>query len=151
MSRAGGCLTPYTIALVLCRSNHEEYDKMNIFKLNTGRCGSTTIIEACKHIKNYSCGHESRSRKLRQERFNYPKDHIEADNRLSWLLGRLDRQYGDKAFYVHLKRNKNATACSFTKRYSKGIIKAYIEEILMGLEKNSDPMSLSRLLRYCKQ
>lgn len=121
---------------------------MNIFVLNTGRCGSTTFIEACKHITNYSCAHESRSAMLGQERLNYPENHIEADNRLSWLLGRLDKQYGDSAFYVHLKRNEYDTARSFTKRFSGGIIKAYRGDgILMGLPEDTDPLSVS--LDYC--
>lgn len=103
---------------------------------------------ACKHIANYTCAHESRSAMLGEDRFDYPENHIEADNRLSWLLGRLDKVYGDDAFYVHLKRGKDDTARSFTKRYSSGIIKAYRGDgILLGLPKDSDPMSVS--LDYC--
>jgi len=121
---------------------------MNVFVLNTGRCGSTTFIQACKHITNYSCAHESRCAMLREERLDYPENHIEADNRLSWLLGRLDRKYGDDAFYVHLKRNERDTARSFTKRYSSGIIKAYRGDgILAGLPETVDSLSVS--LDYC--
>lgn len=121
---------------------------MNIFILNTGRCGSTTIIQACQHINNYSSAHESRCGMLSGERLNYPENHIEADNRLSWLLGRLDAKYGDNAIYVHLKRNDNDTALSFTKRYSSGIIKAYRGGGIMGaLQDDGDPMSVS--LDYC--
>ncbi|TDY03750.1 hypothetical protein [Thiohalophilus thiocyanatoxydans] len=121
---------------------------MNVFILNTGRCGSTTFIKACNHITNFSSAHESRISALGSERLNYPKNHIEADNRLSWLLGRLDRIYGDNAIYVHLKRNNNDTAQSFTKRYSYGIIKAYRGDgILMWLPEDSDPMAVS--LDYC--
>lgn len=76
---------------------------MNIFVLNTGRCGSTTLIKACRHITNYSEAHESRCAMLGRERLNYPPNHIEADKRLVWLLGRLDKEYGDDALYVHLK------------------------------------------------
>ena len=125
----------------------KEATRMNIFVLNTGRCGSTTFIEACKHIRNYSCAHESRVSMLGQKRLDYPENHIEADNRLSWLLGRLDKKYGDSAFYVHLKRSETDTARSFTKRYSGGIIKAYRAGILVGLSEQSDPMSVS--LDYC--
>ncbi len=64
-------------------------------------------------------------------RFNYPLDHIEADNRLSWLLGRLDNIYADKAFYVHLTRNNNDVATSLSKRINFGILKAYEQGILM--------------------
>ncbi|GBE12430.1 hypothetical protein BMS3Abin13_00720 [bacterium BMS3Abin13] len=121
---------------------------MNVFVLNTGRCGSTTFIQACKHITNYSCAHESRSAMLGEERLDYPVNHIEADNRLSWLLGRLDQKYGNDAFYVHLMRNKKDTARSFTKRYSSGIIKAYRGDgILMGLPETIDSMAVS--LDYC--
>ncbi len=121
---------------------------MNVFVLNAGRCGSTTFIKACKHINNYSSEHESRCALLGEARFDYPDGHIEADNRLSWLLGRLDRKYGDSAFYVYLKRNDADMAYSFTKRYASGIIKAYRGSgILMGLPEETDPMSVS--LDYC--
>ena len=122
---------------------------MNIFVLNTGRCGSTTFIKACKHISNYSSEHESRSAMVGEERRDYPENHIEADNRLSWLLGRLDKKYGDTALYIHLKRNEVATAQSFTKRYSFGIIKAYRGTgIMMGLSDDIDPMIVS--MDYCE-
>jgi len=116
---------------------------MNVFVLNTGRCGSTTFIKACNHITNFSCAHESRAGILGEEHFDYPENHIEADNRLSWLLGRLERAYGDDAIYVHLKRNENDTAHSFTLRYQAGIIKAYrAPGILMGLPEETDHMSV---------
>lgn len=105
---------------------------MNIFVLNTGRCGSTTFIRACQHITNYSAQHESLSRYTGQGRLSYPGNHIEADNRLSWVLGRLDREYGDKAFYVHLTRDRGETAGSFARREQFGIMKAYRDGILMG-------------------
>lgn len=121
---------------------------MNVFILCTGRCGSTTFIKACAHISNFTASHESRSKFLGKQRFAYPKSHIEADNRLSWLLGRLDSEYGDDAIYVHLTRNTQDTAISFTKRYSGGIIKAYRGGgIIMGLPESSDPLSVS--LDYC--
>jgi len=104
---------------------------MNVFILNSGRCGSTTFIKACQHITNYTASHESLLRKTGEQRFNYPKNHIEADNRLSWLLGKLDNNYGDGAFYVHLKRNPEDTANSFAKRIDFGILKAYEQGILM--------------------
>lgn len=104
---------------------------MNVFILNSGRCGSTTFIKACQHITNYSAAHESLLNKTGAQRFNYPDNHIEADNRLSWLLGRLDKNYGDDAFYVHLKRHPQDTASSFAKRIDFGILKAYEQGVLM--------------------
>ena len=104
---------------------------MNIFVLNSGRCGSTTFIKSCRHITNYSSAHESLLSKTGQQRFDYPENHIEADNRLSWLLGRLDKAYGNDAYYVHLTRNRHDTAHSFSKRIDLGILKAYEQGILM--------------------
>ena len=116
---------------------------LNIFVLSTGRCGSTTFAKACAHIVNYSSAHESLARRLGADRLAYPDNHIESDNRLSWLLGRLDRAYGDAAFYVHLKRDDEQTVESFVKRYSEGIVAAYRSAILMGPEFDDDPRKVS--------
>ncbi|MBN7118790.1 hypothetical protein [Ectopseudomonas oleovorans] len=123
----------------------------NVFVLCTGRCGSVTFIEACRHITNYSSAHESLSHAVGAARFAYPAGHIEADNRLSWVLGRLDRVYGDEAFYVHLTRDTMATARSFLKRFDSGIMQAYRGSILMGAAKKSagvDPLDFC--VDYCE-
>lgn len=106
---------------------------MNVFVLCTGRCGSHTFIKAAQHITNFTAGHETRVQKIGVERFGYPENHIEADNRLSWLLGRLHQTYGDDAFYVHLFRDPEATARSFTHRFAGqgSIVAAYRDGILM--------------------
>ena len=109
---------------------------MNIFILNSGRCGSTTFIRACQHMTNYTAAHESHIHDIGSQRFAYPEDHIEADNRLSWMLGRLDQHYGDSAFYVHLLRSPEAVVQSFVKRADMGIMKAYREGILLHEENN---------------
>ncbi|MEN8180710.1 MAG: hypothetical protein ABFS39_19105 [Pseudomonadota bacterium] len=105
---------------------------MNVFILNAGRCGSTTFIQSCRHIANYTALHESRSTLTGEERLAYPTNHIEADNRLCWLLGRLEQQFGNDAFYVHLTRDPAASANSFVRRADFGIMKAYREGILLG-------------------
>lgn len=121
---------------------------MNVFILNTGRCGSTTFIKACKHIENYSCAHESKVSEMGHERLNFSENHIEADNRLSWFLGRLDEKFGNDAFYVHLKRDDAETAKSYSTRlFSGGIIPAYINGIIFG--RNSQVSGLSVGLDYC--
>ena len=117
---------------------------VNVFILNSGRCGSTTFIRACSHITNYSAGHETRAGLIGPERLNYPDNHIEADNRLSWYLGRLDLKYGDDAFYVHLKRDRQATAESFAKRADFGIMQAYREGIVLGLQGEPEPVAIAR-------
>jgi hypothetical protein len=109
---------------------------VNVFVLCTGRCGSVTFSRAAQHISNYSSGHETRTQHVGNARFAYPVAHIETDNRLSWLLGRLESHYGDSAYYVHLQRDLLATARSFVKRHDKGILHAYRTAILMGASKD---------------
>ena len=90
---------------------------MRVFILCTGRSGSSTIIKACKHIKNFTSSHESLTSVFGEKRFDYPENHIEADNKLSWHLGTLNKKFGDEPLYIHLKRNKDKTAKSFLKRF----------------------------------
>jgi hypothetical protein len=120
---------------------------MNVFVLSTGRCGSTTFVKACNHITNYSAAHESRGGFLAGERFAFGENHIESDNRLSWVLGRLDRAYGDRAIYVHLRRDDKKTAASFANRYNRGILRAYRTKILMALPESVHPLDVC--LDYC--
>lgn len=105
----------------------------NVFVLCTGRSGSTTFIRAASHIRNYSSGHETRSALVGDDRFAYPPNHVEADNRLSWLLGRLDATYGRNAKYVHLIRDPASVVRSFERRWNDefGIIRAYRKSIIM--------------------
>jgi len=118
---------------------------MNVFVLCTGRSGSTSFIKACQHITNYSASHESLTDKLGKKRFAFPVNHIEADNRLSWQLGHLDQKYGKAAFYVHLKRNKQAIAHSYMNRFlmPKSMIYAYANGI-----KKQPPEGLSKAEKY---
>ena len=117
---------------------------MNVFILSTGRCGSTTFIKACSHITNYSSAHESLSTCTGKQRLSYSKNHIEADNRLCWLLGRLENTFGDDAFYVHLTRNIDDTIASFSKRIDFGIMKAYEQGILMHDNRVALPSDIAR-------
>ena len=116
---------------------------MNVFVLCTGRCGSHTFIESCNHISNYTAGHETRSRFLGKERLNFALNHIEADNRLAWFLGRLDVMYGDEAFYVHLTRDRQRNAASISRYMHMGVLKAYTNGILMRSSYRNDPMEFS--------
>ena len=90
----------------------------NVFVLCTGRCGSVTFANACKHITNYSCGHETRVREMGDARTNFPRNHIEVDNRLIFFDGALERKYGDDAVYVHLRRDPTEVADSYNKRWN---------------------------------
>lgn len=104
----------------------------HVFVLCTGRCGSLGFAKACGHFENYSAGHETRSHLLGFERLAYPQGHIEVDNRLAWLLGRVEAGFGERAFYVHLKRDPVQVAESYAKR-SGWLIEAYHKRgIVMG-------------------
>lgn len=120
---------------------------MNVFVLSTGRCGSLAFVRACRHITNYTCGHETRCREVGEARLDYPDDHIESDNRLSWFLGRLDRKYGDTAAYVHLRRDPGKVARSHVNRFRHGIIKGYRNAILRRPRGGQSPMEVA--LDYC--
>jgi hypothetical protein len=88
---------------------------MNVFVLTTGRSGSSTFAAACRHITNYTTGHESRYRNW-SNRFDYPDRHIEIDPRFAWWLGTLDRHYGNDPIYVWLRRHHDQVAASTAKR-----------------------------------
>jgi len=91
---------------------------MNIFILGTGRCGTKAFIKACKHISNFTSAHESSNGQIGVHKFNFPDNHIEADNRLIWFFGTLEKAYSNKkVLYVHMRRNKSKVANSFNRRW----------------------------------
>jgi hypothetical protein len=104
---------------------------MNAFILSPGRSGSMTFARACEHFRNYTAGHESRAHLTGYERLAYPQDHIESDNRLSWMLGTLGMNYlGRRVLYVHLHRDPEQVAESLcnnpgTWKAAASIIKFY--------------------------
>jgi hypothetical protein len=100
------------------------------------------MIEACEHLESHSAGHETRVELTGVERLAYPAPHIEADNRLAWFLGRLDKTYGDRAFYVHLRRDPDQVARSFAKR-KFGLMHAYMHGILQR-SRNADRVDVAR-------
>lgn len=118
------------------------------FVLCTGRCGSRTLTHACRHIENYTAGHETRARQL-DARLDYPDQHIEADNRLSWFLGSLHRRYGDDPVYVHLRRDPDAVARSYAHRFRNpvAIMPAYASRIIM---RRTPPADLSDRLEAAR-
>jgi len=91
-----------------------------------------TFSRACEHITNYTSGHESRSRLIGDDRFDYPDWHIEADNRLAWFPGALDQKFGKEALYVHLLRDRTQAVESYNRRWVRNgsLVRAYCEGIL---------------------
>lgn len=115
---------------------------MNVFVLSTGRCGSVTFTKACSHISNFSAAHESRARIVGDAHFDYPDNHIEIDNRLTWFLGRIDQKYGTESYYVHLIRDQQKVAESYRKRFGSGIVRAYTRGMMMGRHPKSEAMDI---------
>lgn len=120
----------------------------NVFVLSTGRCGSLTFERACSHITNFTAAHESQARILGDAHFHYPPNHIEIDNRLSWFLGRIDKVYGQNAYYVHLTREMEKVAASYEKRFGSGIIRGYTKGMMMG--KHNKSVAREMCIDYCK-
>lgn len=100
--------------------------------LNIGRSGSLGFIKACQHITNYSSGHETRSWQIGSARLDYPENHIEADNNLSWMLGSLDNRFGDDAIYVHLIRDRADVVASWNRLWNHSFsnLRCYTEGML---------------------
>ncbi len=117
---------------------------MNIFVLTTGRSGSVTFAEACRHATNYTTGHETRVGLVGADRLAYPDGHIEVDDRLAWLLGRLEDAYGGNAFYVHLRRDEYATAASRMRRWNKPLMRAYRNGILWDVDPGISRLDVAR-------
>lgn len=119
---------------------------MNVFVLNTGRCGSLTFSKACQHITNYTAGHETRTGLIGEERLQYSEDHIEVDNRLSWFLGGLDKKYGNDAIYVHLVRSDTkALINSFVAQGRLGVTEALRQVILLGCKQKERVEDIIRM------
>lgn len=111
-----------------------------MFVLGTGRCGTVTFIRACEHLDNYTAGHETRARLVGSERFAYPGDHIEADNRLAWFLGGLGQAFDDRStLYVHLRRDPDDVAASFMRRWDTASKASIIRAFGHGVVMRRDP------------
>jgi len=96
---------------------------MRIFVTGTGRCGSVTFSRACRHITNYTVGHETHTNKRDAGRMvgdilnlDYPDDHIEVSPQLAIQIPLLRDRY-PHAKWVHLIRtDRDACARSLLHR-----------------------------------
>jgi hypothetical protein len=107
---------------------------LRAFVLCTGRCGSVTFVRSCRHIDNHTAGHESLAHAVGAERFAYPENHVEADNRLSWFLADLGSRFASDALFVHLRRDPAEVAESLVRRWDNGhranIVRAFAEAVV---------------------
>lgn len=103
---------------------------MRVFVLCTGRCGSMTLSKALSHATNYTTAHETHKKSVRT-RLDYPDNHIEVDNRLSFFLGLLHKKYPE-AFYIWLRRDRAKVIDSYAKRFNTraGIMNAYARGVI---------------------
>lgn len=99
------------------------------------------MAEAFAVAENFTSGHETLSQAHPDARFDYPDQHVEADNRLAWFLGELDRRFGDDTHYVHLRRDPEAVARSYAARWpahrmqhEAGIMGAYAHGVFQQHE-----------------
>ena len=96
---------------------------MRIFVTGTGRCGSVTFSKACRHVTNYTSGHETHTNKTTPEglcgdvaNWQYPDNHIEVSPQLVIGIPILRRRY-PAAKWVHLVRgDRGACARSLCQR-----------------------------------
>lgn len=127
-------------------------NQVNVFVLSTGRAGSKTFVLACEHLSNFTAGHETRANQIGSARFDYPINHIEADNRLTWHLGLLGRKYDERdVFYVHLKRDPEKIAESFLHRWKNNTFRAsVIRAFAHGIVMKKDDWLESEKLDVCR-
>jgi hypothetical protein len=90
---------------------------MNVFAIGTGRSGTKTFYEACKHITNFTVGHETRVSETGPDRIFYPDRHIEVDHRLTFFKGQLVYAHNPAyTHFVHVTRNHLDIEASWLKR-----------------------------------
>lgn len=105
---------------------------MRCFVLSTGRAGSLTVAKAFSLAQNYTVKHESRITVFDHTRLDYPDNHIESDNRLSWFLGSLLQRYPD-ALYIHLTRDPQKVVASYVRRWEALLAPTSAREVANGV------------------
>lgn len=107
--------------------------------ISPGRTATTSLSQVLGDIEGFTSAHESRCNFLGCDRIDYPAYHIECDNRLVWFLPRLTKKYCNDSILVIIKRDREAIANSYFKRFFKiNIMTAYSQGILMRDFKDND-------------
>lgn len=107
---------------------------MNVFVLNTGRCGSRTLFHALNgRIPDYTVGHETRADRV-EGRLDYPPNHIEIDNRLWFFAYCLRAQYPESCF-GWLQRDMRQVIGSFARTSfsgEHGVLRGWSTHVIRG-------------------
>lgn len=92
---------------------------MRVFVASTGRSGTCTFYQACRHLTNYTVGHESAAGGI--GRLDYPDQHVEVSCALAWEMPLVIRQYPG-ATWVHLvRRDREACARSLAENMRQNV------------------------------
>lgn len=86
---------------------------MRVFVTGTGRCGTSTFYQACRHIPGFTAGHETKMGRIAD--WDYPDDHIEVASQLSIAIPILRERYPD-AKWVHLIRDRDPCTNSLSRQ-----------------------------------
>jgi hypothetical protein len=118
---------------------------MKVAVLTAGRAGSMSLYQACRHIRNFTAGHDTKEGGLAAERVLIADGHIEIDTRFAWMLGPLAKANGETVHYAFLTRDRDGIAKSYNRRWTnrKGIIRGYCEAILQR-DKPEDDLEIAR-------
>lgn len=115
---------------------------MNVFFLSPGRTATTSIVKVFSNVGAMTAGHETRVKETYETRLNYPINHIEADNRLTFFMPQLTEKYGNEAVLVIVVRDRKKIAASYSKRWFKtNLPKLYAQGILLrDFSENTDTL-----------
>lgn len=109
---------------------------MRVFVTGTGRCGSVSFKHACRHIRNYTVGHEMVNPEL-----EYPDDHIEINPQFRKCLLELHDKYPNAKF-VHLKRSKEKCVPSLAALNFGKVMECYFR-LHVSVIKSPDPLHVA--------
>jgi len=117
---------------------------MQVFVTGTGRCGSVCFSHACRHITNFSSGHETKAVDL-----IYCDNHIEVNTQLWIVIPKLVEMYPN-AKWVHLVRD-NSTCVPSIAALDHGEVAAAFAKLFGTIITGSGFFSAMRLYEAATQ
>ena len=118
--------------------------------LGTGRCGTVTFIEACRHIDNFTAGHETRSGLIGPEQIPLSRSAHRGRQSALRPLGGLGRALDDETtLYAHLTRDPALVAASFRRRWTSTYRASIILAFGHGIVSRTDDSDSEEIGRVC--